>query len=162
MTEAPTAAQNPVPKKVYKIVSGCQTGADRAGLEVGRRLEHLDTGGWCTKGNRTDEGPRPDLIDYYGLDEHSSSAYPPRTEKNVRDSNGTVLCGNMTSPGCSLTIALCKAYKRPYICNPTADELRAWLVEHAIEILNVAGNRERTNPGIYQSTLETLLEALQP
>ena len=148
---------------VVKIISGAQTGADRAGLDAALHLG-LRVGGWIPLGRRTDEGPLS-VVDMqrYGLSEHTSAEYPPRTERNVFESDGTVLFGNMFSPGCKLTIKLCRKHGRPYLCNPTAVELRVWVsgrVDCAINILNVAGNRERTNPGIYGLTYSTLVEAL--
>lgn len=139
-----------------RIISGAQTGADRAGLDAALLLG-LEVGGWIPHGRRTDTGPlSPEDFALYGLKEHTSSAYPPRTENNVRESDGTVLFGNMDSSGSALTIKLCKAYRRPFLCNPTTAELAAWLTANAIETLNVAGNRERTNPGVYQRTFRTL------
>jgi hypothetical protein len=84
----------------------------------------------------------------FGLVEHSSSAYPPRTAANVRDSDGTVLFGNVGSPGCTLTRELCDKYGKPSLVNPTAEELRDWVRAKRITVLNCAGNRERTNPGL--------------
>lgn len=144
-----------------RIISGAQTGADRAGLDAALALG-LETGGWVPKGKRTDEGPLPeaDML-RYKLVEHESYAYPPRTEANVKGSDGTVLFGNMSSPGCSLTIRLCLKHGKPHLCNPaTPEQLRQWVDNHHITVLNVAGNRERTNPGIYKRTFLTLMEAL--
>jgi hypothetical protein len=71
---------------VQKIVSGGQTGADRAALEWA--VEHnIPYGGWCPKGRLAEDGP----IDLrYQLQETPSSSYPQRTEWNARDSDGTV------------------------------------------------------------------------
>lgn len=147
---------------VTRIISGAQTGADRAGIDAGRDLG-LATGGWIPKGRRTDEGPLSvDLANAYGLKETNEVTYPPRTAMNVRDSDGTVLFGHMHSPGCSLTIKLCGQAKKPFITNPSAADLREWIESKRIKVLNVAGNRERTNPGIYVHTHNVLMEALQP
>ena len=130
-----------------KIVSGGQTGADRAGLAAGKALG-LETGGWLPRGCWTEDGPMPSLVTEYGMKEHPSSGYPPRTKANVEDSDGTVLFGNMGSPGCSLTIRLCLQLNRVYFPNPTPAQLDQFVTENEIQILNVAGNRESTNPGI--------------
>src|SRR3990167_1377892 len=143
---------------IKKIISGGQTGADRAGLEAGRVLG-LQTGGWVPKGWRVDGGSDPSLADF-GLKEHPSTDYPPRTHLNVASADATVLFGNMHSPGCALTIRCCRELGKPYQCNPTAFDLRTWLVGIGARVLNVAGNRERTNPGIAAKTLAVLLEAL--
>lgn len=150
-----------MPSTVHTIVSGAQTGADRAGLDAGIALG-LMTGGWIPKGRRTDEGPLayPDFI-RYRLREHPSWSYPPRTKSNVTMADATVLFGNMSSPGCSLTLKYCKQYGKPALTNPTAEQLRRWLDENQVKVLNVAGNRERTNPGIYKLTFNTLVEALK-
>ena len=149
---------------VTKIVSGAQTGSDRAGLDAGLALG-LKVGGWIPKGCRTDEGRlSAEKMTLYNLREHVSYHYPPRTEQNVLDSDGTVLFGNMDSPGCALTIRLCKKHGKPYIINPSTGgwALRDWTQENNIHILNVAGNRERTNPGIYAITYSTLIAAFGP
>lgn len=146
---------------IHKIISGCQTGADRAGLDAAKHLG-LETGGTCTKGNRTDEGNRRDLIPVYGLREHSSWMYSPRTEANVLEADGTVLFGNMDSPGSKLTLKLCKKHEKPCLTNPDANMLKRWIEKWGIQVLNVAGNRERTNPGIYDIAYNTIVEALQP
>lgn len=72
---------------IEKIISGGQTGADRAALDwaIENNVPH---GGWCPKGRRAEDG----LIDAkYQLKETPSSHYPQRTEWNVRDSYGTVI-----------------------------------------------------------------------
>lgn len=146
---------------VKKVISGGQTGADQGGLKAAWALGIL-TGGWIPKGWRTDNGPDPGLA-IYGLVETADDGYPNRTKRNVKDSNGTVLFGDISSPGCKLTIKLCRNIEhiRPYICNPTPSELREWIEEHNIHILNVAGNRERTHPGIGSFTRIIIQEALK-
>lgn len=83
-----------------------------------------------------------------------------RTAKNVKYSDGTVLFGNTSSPGSRLTIRLCKQYGKPCLTNPTIEQLRRWLEEYQIRILNVAGNRVSKNPGVVQQVRTTLLGAL--
>lgn len=149
-------------KVVEQIISGAQTGADRAGLDAGLALG-LRVGGWIPFGRRTDEGPLSlEDMQQYNLKQHPSPTYPPRTEQNVRESDGTVLFGNMSSPGCSLTLRLCKRHGKPALTNPTTEQLRCWIEYESIKVLNVAGNRERTSPGIFKLTYDTLIEALRP
>lgn len=145
--------------RLKRIISGGQTGADRAGLEIAKELG-LETGGWAPKGYRTEHGADHSLKDF-GLYEHTSFSYPPRTRLNVRDSGGTVLFGNMHSPGCRLTIRYCRELLKPHLENPTASELRSWLKHYQIEVLNVAGNRESTNPGVVALTKDTIREAFE-
>jgi hypothetical protein len=74
-------------KAELRIVSGGQTGADRAALDwaINAGLEH---GGWCPKGRKAEDGViRPQYV----LKESSSANYVQRTEWNVRDSDGTVI-----------------------------------------------------------------------
>lgn len=129
---------------IKRVISGGQTGVDRTGLEVARELG-IPTGGTAPKGWRIDGGADPSLADF-GLVESPYDTYPPRTRENVVNSDATVLFGNMESPGCKLTIKLCKQNQRVYLCNPTEDTLKEWIEENDIKVLNVAGNRLRTNP----------------
>lgn len=122
-----------------RIISGGQTGIDQLRLEVARSLGIL-TGGVAPKGYVTEDGPNSLLRDRYGLTEHISSDYPPRTKANVQQSDGTVLFGKMTG-GTKLTVDACEKAGKLYITNPATDELRAWLIEHQIKVLNVAGSR---------------------
>jgi len=124
---------------VNKVVSGGQTGIDRMGLEVARVLG-IQTRGIAPKGYLTENGPDESLRDF-GLTEHTSSKYPPRTKANVIQSDGTVLFGNVTVGGTKLTLDICLREGKPYIANPTAGELRLWLIDNQIAVLNVAGNR---------------------
>lgn len=157
--------------RLVRAISGGQTGGDQAGLRAARDVGLL-TGGWAPYGWRTDEGPAPWLADF-GLRQHESSAYPPRTEANVRASQATLIVGYPLSPGCSLTRSLCQKLKKP--CQnsawPNQDtpaqaarraaRIRAWLEANEVQVLNIAGNRERMNPGIggaCYTLIRTLLE----
>ncbi len=120
-----------------KVVSGGPTGIDQLGLNVAKSLGIL-TGGVAPKGFLTENGPHLLLRDEYGLTEHASPDY--RTRANVQQSDGTVLFREI-SGGTKLTIATCEKEGKPYLVNPTAEQLRAWLIEQNINILNVAGNR---------------------
>lgn len=145
-----------------KIVSGAQTGADQGGLSAAIRLG-LDCGGYIPHGRRTYIGPLPiEMFELWKLTEHSSAGYPPRTEANVKLGDGTVLFGYTDSPGCRLTIKLCKKYNRPYLINPeTPEEFNQWILDHNIATLNVAGNREETNIGIKDRVERFLIYAFQ-
>jgi len=171
---------------IAKLISGGQTGADLGGLLAGRDLG-IPTGGWAPRGWRTDAGPAPWLADF-GLVEHESGGYPPRTEANARDSDCTVIFGRDDSPGCRLTRRLCERYGRlvlyiPWPMNfvPVLDRMRvgdqlartfrAWLDQargslwpgepNRLLVLNVAGNRERINPGIQEAVRGFLTAALR-
>lgn len=143
---------------LQKIISGGQTGADRAGLEVARRMGYR-TGGTAPKGYKTSVGPDPTLREF-GVVEHASDRYPPRTVRNVSDADGTVWFGNEETSGGKLTIGTARRMAKPLLINPHADELRAWIINNGITVLNVAGDRETNSPGI-QAKVETILaEAL--
>jgi len=146
---------------IKKIISGAQTGADRAGLAAAAVLS-LEVGGTVPRGRRAEDGPLTDrTMKLFNLKEHSSDKYPPRTKANVWNSDGTVVFGNVGSPGSRLTLKYCRELGKPYCINPTPDQLRVWALKWKIETLNVAGNRENSNPGIYRSTLNTLIEAFK-
>jgi hypothetical protein len=143
-----------------RIISGGQTGADRAGLAAAL-IVGLKTGGWAPKDFLTEEGMNPELGRIYGLKETEGHYYPERTERNVRDSDATVLFAtSQDSKGTMLTIRLCKQYKKPYIINPTQEEFISFLKTYLVKTLNVAGNRESLSPGIYKNVLKFLTLAL--
>ncbi|NJL70656.1 MAG: hypothetical protein HC888_03070 [Candidatus Competibacteraceae bacterium] len=136
-----------------KVISGGQTGVDIAGLRAAK-LCGLETGGTAPKGYRTMDGVNYDLRDIFGVAEHADWAYPPRTECNVKDSDATIrVATNFDSTGERLTHKyLCK-HRRPYFDvdprnPPDVAEVVEWLRDNRVEILNVAGNSERTSPGI--------------
>ena len=148
--------------KLKAIYSGGQTGADYAGLVAARDLG-IPTGGTAPKGWRIcnfdgTDGTNPSLADF-GLVEHESREYKPRTIQNVKDSDGTVWFGYQFSPGGILTIGTCKRLRKPVIINPLSDELLNWLTENDIKILNVSGNRlSKDNPTIYNDVYTRLVE----
>jgi len=139
--------------KLKKIISGGQTGADLGSL-VAASLRGLETGGSAPKGYRTLEGPDFRLRDIFGLTEHPSPYYPPRTYDNVKNADATIrFASDFFSPGEKCTLKAIKSCKKPYldidIDDPLSpEEVNDWLMENKVEVLNVAGNSERTNPGI--------------
>jgi hypothetical protein len=146
---------------VAKIISGAQTGADQAGLTAAVYLG-LPRGGWVPRNRMTENGPLTDIqMQEWDLKEHQSTGYKPRTLSNVLDADGTVIFGDISSPGSRLTISYCKDYDKPCLLNPTPDILRGWVKVQGIEILNVAGNRESTNLGIYQRVFDIIVEAFR-
>lgn len=147
--------------KLKKIISGGQTGADRGGLVAGKALG-LETGGTAPPGFETDDGPKPEILMAFGLTEGEPDPkkYPKRTIRNIRNSDATLWIGKPDSPGGLLTIDTAEREKLCLV-NPTAIELSEWLFTHEIETLNVAGNRERKNPGIETRTWKLILEAVQ-
>ncbi len=146
---------------VKKIISGGQTGADRGGLLAGNFLK-IETGGTAPPNFTTERGPDLTLRDTFGLVEgdYDPKMYPKRTRKNVKDSGGTLLMGDVDSPGSKLTLRYCNELDKPCIINPTPSGLKLWLDKHKIEVLNVAGNRESKNPGIQKETFDLLYSVL--
>ncbi len=146
---------------VKKIISGGQTGVDRAALDAALAFG-LSCGGWCPKGRKAEDGPIDAL---YPLRETSSTNYAVRTEKNVRDSDGTlVLTGpGQTSAGTALTIKLAQKHKKPHLVKDLFARkglapVRIWLEVNRIKVLNVAGPRESEVPGIHDRAIEFLEE----
>lgn len=144
---------------IVKIVSGGQTGADMGGLLAAKFLK-IPTGGWAPRGFRTERGSHVALGTAYGLIEHPSSYYAPRTEANIHLADGTVLFGDMSSAGSHLTISLCQKLGSPYLTNPDEAALKAFIITHHAITLNIAGNRESVSPGIQERVRKFLIQAL--
>ncbi len=144
-----------------KVVSGAQTGVDQVALEVAQELGY-QTGGWAPWGYMTDVGPMPELQRKYGVLAHRLKGYRPRTMANVYDSDATVLFGDMTSVGCTCTREAILRYHKLSLENPTVSELQAWILEYTIRVLNVAGNRLRTNPAASAQARVILRAGLLP
>ena len=136
---------------VARIVSGGQIGVDRAALDAAIRLG-IPCGGWVPRGRRAEDGP---LADRYPMQEIKSRAYALRTQRNVEDSDAAlILCRGRPSGGTALTVACAAALGRPYRIvdlqdAPVPADIRKWLRDNAVSVLNVAGPRESTSPGIY-------------
>ena len=139
--------------ELVRIVSGGQTGADRAALDwaIAHELPH---GGWCPRGRKAEDGTIPSR---YRLSETPGAAYVQRTEWNVRDSDGTVVLSlsRTLTGGSSKTVELARQHGKPWIhlardahAVDAADQLRRFVEEHGIRVLNVAGPRASTEPGI--------------
>ncbi|PIE63429.1 MAG: hypothetical protein CSA25_00380 [Desulfobacter postgatei] len=137
-----------------KIVSGGQTGADRAALDFAIKF-NIPHGGWITKGRRTESGPLPG---FYNLKEMNSRDYPARTRQNILDSDGTVIIarGPLTG-GSALTHAFAQKTGK-WVCRINLLEqdafeaaliLHAFIVDHGIRVLNIAGPRASHDPDIY-------------
>ena len=144
--------------KIDKIISGGQTGADRAVLDFAI-ANNISYGGWLPKGRKTEDGT---LDLRYHLQEMPTTDYPKRTEKNVLDADGTVIVSHgFLTGGSALTKELAKQHKKPWIhidlkeltIKDASERLTGWLKSHEIKVLNVAGPRARKDPEIYEATL---------
>src|SRR5215213_10005833 len=154
------------------IVSGGQTGADRAALDfaIENGIAH---GGWCPRGRLAEDGP---LAGRYELRETPSRKYAQRTEWNVRDSDATAVFSIAAVPqgGTGLTLGLAERSGKPVLhlshdtlsreledaIEAAAHELLAFLAEHKIEKLNIAGPRASQEPEISAFVTAVLQRAL--
>jgi len=145
-----------------KVISGGQTGADRAGLDAAAALG-LPTGGQAPAGFWTESGADPSL-ERLGLAAGGSPEF--RTERNVLDADATVIfCLRAPAAGSELTRALTLRHRKPAIVlDPWAPDAARALVEflraQAPTVLNVAGDRESQSPGIYRRVRELLATVL--
>jgi len=145
-----------------KIISGGQTGVDRAALDAALQLG-MDCGGWCPKGRRAEDGP---IADVYPLAETESEKYETRTEWNVRDADATLILarGLPLSGGSALTHELALKHGKPVrvieLNSANPDAASRWIRESNARSLNVAGPRESQQPGIYDQSKNFLLHLL--
>jgi Circularly permutated YpsA SLOG family len=143
--------------RALTIVSGGQTGADRAALDftIAHGIAH---GGWCPRGRLAEDGPIPAR---YQLQDTRSHKYSQRTEWNVRDSDATVLftLDSQIKGGTALTRDLAERLEKPWLhlisgnvdgasVAEAAGRLSAFLAEHQVRTLNVAGPRASQEPGV--------------
>jgi len=148
---------------VETIISGGQTGVDRAALDVALALG-IHCGGWCPRGRRAEDGTIPRK---YPLRETPSTAYAERTAHNVHDADATlVLCRGPLRGGTALTLRLARRARKPSLTvdldNPDGVALtRAFLASRRVRVLNVAGPRESQEPGIAGRTREFLFALLK-
>jgi hypothetical protein len=152
-------------KPALKIVAGGQTGVDRAALEwaLATGVPH---GGWCPKGRQAEDGVIPSQ---FQLRETGSSNYSIRTRRNVRDSGGTVIFseGTELTGGTQETAEFAKKIRKPLLhlvssagIDEMATQLNAFLKEHGIVVLNVAGPRASEEPDVSQFVKAVLSRAL--
>jgi len=152
---------------ISKIVSGAQTGVDRAALDVaiGRGIDH---GGWVPKGRIAEDGRIPAI---YRVTETGTSRYAERTRRNVIDSDGTlIIYEGAMSGGTLLTRRCVREAGKPVLAvdlgtttaADAASRIRAWIGENRIRVLNVAGPRESERRGIYGRARGLLIEVFGP
>ncbi len=153
-------------RNLEKIVSGGQTGADRAALDVAMALG-IETGGWVPHGRRSEDGRVP--VRYSGLIETDTESYQTRTALNVRDSDATlILSFGEPTGGTALTLKLAQSSGKPCLAvdleslsqEEAAGRVREWLVDTGVRVLNVAGPRESGEPRITAAVTSVLTEAL--
>ena len=128
---------------IQKIISGAQTGADRAGIDAAIEAG-IPYGGWIPKGRKAEDGTVPDT--YTELQELTRGGYPKRTEQNVIDSHGTVIFTyGKLSTGSALTAKFARQHNRSYLhidldVEPDpVTRVKDWIVDWDIKNLNEAG-----------------------
>jgi hypothetical protein len=144
-----------------KIISGCQTGADIAGVDAAIAND-FPYGGWVPKGRRTSDGPLPGR---YVVQEMPTTGYPKRTEQNVIDSDGTVIFTHgKLSGGSGLTRKFAMKHGRPCLhldmsvisIEDAVNQLAQWVRAFNIETLNVAGRSASKDERIYDATFSVI------
>jgi len=146
---------------IEKIISGGQTGVDRAALDfaISRGIAH---GGWCPAGRRAADGV---LDPRYALTETESAGYRQRTKQNVLQSDGTlIIYWGELAVGSRLTQGFARQVKKPVVLLNAADlglnlnQLTRDLLNQEIRTLNIAGPSEGRCPGIYKKAVAILLD----
>jgi hypothetical protein len=133
-----------------RVISGGQTGVDRAALDAAKAAA-IPIGGWCPAGRTAEDGPIPSE---YPLRETASRDYSKRTRLNVRDADATlILHRGPIAGGTALTADYAAELGRPLLLVNldtalTTASVTAWLEQNQVQVLNVAGPRESTSPGI--------------
>lgn len=149
--------------QLEKILSGGQTGVDRAALDTARAHD-VPVGGWCPRGRRAEDGPIPER---YPLEETPTEAYAQRTAWNVRDSDATLIITDGTlRGGTAYTVEEARRQGQPCLHVRTSDEvpvpmIQAWAEENDVRILNVAGPRASEVEGIYGAARRILTRLLE-
>lgn len=150
---------------IERIISGGQTGADRATLDwaVSVGIPH---GGWCPKGRKAEDGP---IDARYQLQESTSPSYLQRTEWNVRDSDGTVILtvASILTGGSKRTAEFADKLRRPWIhlhealgLDECASRLKAFIQERQVKALNIAGTRRSKEPNVGKFVAEVLTRSV--
>lgn len=158
---------------IKKVISGGQTGVDRAALKIAKELG-IPHGGWCPYKRNAEDGIVP--LEYQ-LEEllaptaeenlDPDATYKSRTKLNVQNSDGTlVILKNHAIGGTAYTIKMAKELNKPYFIinirdNPKiTDVVATWIIKNNLRTLNIAGPRETQEPGIYEAAYNILQKLL--
>ncbi len=146
---------------IRKIISGGQTGADRAALDTAMYMQ-IPHGGWIAKGRKTEDGMLPEK---YKLQEMPTEKNEERTEKNVIESDGTLIFSHgKLMGGSQYTLQCAEKHNRPRLhmdmdrtnAFQAVQSISEWIQQNHIEVLNVAGPRQSEDPGIYKSVCDIM------
>jgi len=144
------------------IISGGQSGIDRAALDFA--LKHkIPCGGWCPRGRKAEDGLIPD---HYPLEEANFESPQHRTKKNVDESDGTLIL-YITEPdeGTRFTLQYAKEGKKPVYILKESDKVNSaefslWMDVNKIKVLNVAGPKESSEPGVYDFAIKAMKQLI--
>lgn len=152
---------------IHKIVSGGQTGADRAALDTGLELG-IDVGGFVPHNRMAEDGVISFI--YPNLIETTSDDPRLRTEENVANSDATLIVSHgPLIGGTAYTQEMVQKHNKPFLHidfyktdqNKSVEMVKAWMRSSEIKTLNVAGPRRSEDRSIYENTKRLLLDALQ-
>jgi hypothetical protein len=151
----------------FTIISGGQTGADRAALDFAIRFG-ISHDGWCPRGRLAEDGP---LDECYRLRETPLSKYDQRTRWNVRDRDATLVVTIQAKPtgGTALTLGAARQQGKPHLhiaretmpsLADAGERVAEFLTEHNVARLNVAGPRASQEPEVAAYVRQVLVAAL--
>ncbi len=157
---------------IEEMVSGGQTGVDRAALDIAIKLK-IAHGGWCSYGRKAEDGIIPAK---YNLKEapmptpeeslDPDAIYKKRTELNARDSDGTLIIVKEDPVGGTLyTIGMAEKHRKPCLIfylsdNYKLDDIAIWIIDNNIRKLNIAGPRASETSDIYHSAYNVIEQIL--
>ena len=150
---------------MIKIVSGGQTGVDRAALDAALEL-NIECGGWCPRGRKAEDGV---IAAHYPLQEMAQAGYSQRTRRNVLDSDATlIIYDNELEGGTRETVHFCRKHDKPCCLIDLATQtheqavkhIQSFIGEHKVDTLNVAGPRASKQPTIYARARRLMAELL--
>ena len=136
---------------IAKIISGGQTGVDRAALDVALSRK-MGCGGWCPEGRHADDGP---ISEKYPLIETARTDHTVRTENNVKFSDGTLLFyRERFEGGTAYAKEMAEHLNKPVLVidvsnPPDAQIFKSWINDNKIRVIHIGGQRECSSPGIY-------------
>ncbi len=151
---------------MIRIISGGQTGVDRAALDAALECG-IDCGGWCPEGRKAEDGK---IADVYPLTELYKAGYRERTRQNVIDSDATlIIYFGYPTGGTELTIRFCISEKKPYVLIDAEEfmldaavlKVEKLIHDKSVTTLNVAGPRASGEPGAYNYAKDLIKKVIQ-